>query len=212
VHGEHDVYFHAPLQPESTVRLEVTPHSTHQTPAGLLLTQRILVSDTEGNPLVEHLWSSLYVGGATESLGGPTLPDHRFPEAARRRGIGSETIDIALDQSFRYAGVTDDRVPHSLDDEAARREGFPFKILQGMCTMSMCAGAVVRVAGEGNPLALRRLAARFAAPVHPKHQLVVEVFDVESTSEVYRAVAFEARSGGVTCIRHGRAEFATQKG
>jgi acyl dehydratase len=211
VHGEQDMYFHAPLQPDSTVQWSVTTHSAHQTLAGVLVTQRILVSDTVENPLVDHYWSSLHVGGTTLSTGGPPLADHRYPENARQHKIGTETLDIALDQAFRYAGVSNDHAPHSLDDDAARQQGFPSKILQGMCTLAMCGGAVLRVAGVDDPNGLRRLAARFAAPVFPKRELTVEVADLGTTAEGYRAVAFEACSNGVVCIGHGRAEFGIEQ-
>lgn len=207
VHGQHDVYFHAPVQPGSTVQWTVGPYAVHQTPAGVLLTQQIAVSDTKGTLLVEHFWSSLFIGGTTESLGGPALVDHRYPEGARERIIGRETLYVPLDQAFRYAGVSNDHAPHALDDEVARQEGFPSKILQGMCTMALCGSAVLRVAGVDDPNSLRRLAARFAAPAFPKRDLTVEVADVGTTAEGIRSLAFEARSGGSVCISHGRAEI-----
>lgn len=206
VHGQHDVYFHAPVQPDSTIRWTVAPYAAHQTPAGVLLTQRIAVSDTKGTLLVEHYWSSLFIGGTTKSEGGPVLVDHRYPEVARERIIGRETLDVPLDQAFRYAGVSNDHAPHALDDDAARQEGLPSKILQGMCTLALCGSAVFRVAGVGDPNSLRRLAARFAAPAFPKRDLTVEVADLGTTAEGFRSLAFEARSGGSVCISHGRAE------
>ena len=206
VHGEQDVYFHAPVQSDSTVRWTVTPYAAHQTPAGVLLTQRIAVSDTKGTLLVEHYWSSLFIGGTTKSLGGPMLADHRYPEGARQRIIGHETLDVALDQAFRYAGVSNDHATHALDDEAARREGLPSKILQGMCTLALCGSAVLRVAGVGDPNSLRRLAVRFAAPAFPKQDLTVEVAEAGTTAHGFRSLAFEARSGRSVCISHGRAE------
>ncbi len=207
VHGEQDVYFHAPVLPDSTVRWSVTPYAAHQTPAGVLLTQRIAVSDTEGTLLVEHYWSSLFIGGTTKSLGGPVLADHRYPEDARQRIIGDETLGVPLDQAFRYAGVSNDHAPHALDDDAARHEGLPSKILQGMCTLALCGSAVFRLADVGDPNSLRRLAARFAAPAFPKRDLTVEVAEMGTTDDGFRSLAFEARSGGTLCISHGRAEF-----
>jgi acyl dehydratase len=207
VHGQHDVYFHAPVQPDSTVQWAVGPYAVQQTPAGVLLTQQIAVSDTSGILLVEHYWSSLFIGGTTESLGGPALADHRYPEGARERVIGRERLDVPLDQAFRYAGVSNDHAPHALDDAVARQEGLPSKILQGMCTLALCGSSVFRVAGVDDPNSLRRLAARFAAPAFPKRDLTVEVADLGTTAEGFRSLAFEARSGGSICISHGRAEF-----
>jgi acyl dehydratase len=211
VHGEHDVYFHAPVQPGTTVRWDVWPHAIHQTPAGALLTQRILVTDDAGSSLVEHFWSNLFVGFHTDMVAGPPLADHRYPEAARSHILGVEAFDLTPDQAYRYAGVSYDHAPHAVDEEVARQEGYPSKILQGMCSLAMCSGAVVKLAAGGDPSRVRRLAARFAAPVFPKRMLPVELAAIGSTPEGHQAVAFEATSAGVPCIRHGRADISAPK-
>ncbi|HLG67341.1 MAG TPA: MaoC/PaaZ C-terminal domain-containing protein [Acidimicrobiales bacterium] len=212
VHGEHDVYFHAPVVPGMAVRWADTVHSARQTPAGAMLTQRILVTDEDRNPLVEHFWSTLLIGGTIEADLGPPLADHTFPADARDRPIGSRTFEVTGDQTFRYAGASTDHAAFHVDDGAARQAGFPGKFLQGLCTFAMCSGAVVELAAGGDPADLRRLACRFAAPVFPRSELTVELFDAGHTPEGGRAVAFEARSGGATVIRHGRAELAPAGG
>jgi acyl dehydratase len=209
VHAEHNVFFHAPVQRGATVRWDVRPHSIRQTPAGALMTQRILVTDDAGSPLVEHFWSNLFIGFRVEMVGGPPLPDHRYPEAARSHIFGVEAFELTPDQAFRYAGVSNDHAPHAVDEEAARQEGYPSKILQGMCSLAMCSGAVVKLAAGGDPGRVRRLAARFSAPVFPKRLLPVELAEIGSTPEGHRAVAFEATCDGVPCIRHGRADIST---
>jgi acyl dehydratase len=131
------------------------------------------------------------------------------PDDARSRPIGSHTFDVTGDQSFRYAGASTDHALIHIDDEAARRAGFPSKFLQGLCTFAMCSGAVVKIAADGEPERVRRLACRFAAPVFPRHDLVVEVFDAGTTDAGDRCVAFEAASSRATVIKHGRAEIAS---
>ena len=96
-----------------------------------------------------------------------------------------------------------------VDDEAARRAGFPSKFLQGLCTFAMCSGAVVKIAADGDPARVRRLACRFASPVFPRSELVVELYDAGTTEDgELSCVAFEASSAGETVIKHGRAEIA----
>ena len=208
VHAEHDMFFHAPIKPEMPLRWTIEAHAVRQTRAGVLFTWRFLIDDGQGQLLVEHLWSSMHVAATTAALGGPDLPDHAYPQAARRRIFATERFELARDQTYRYAGVSGDRAPHALDDEAARREGFPSKIVQGTCILAMAAGAAVQRAGGGDPLALRRLAVRFAAPAFPKRQLEVELADAGAASGGGRAVVFEARQGATVCLRNGRAEFA----
>jgi acyl dehydratase len=207
VHGEHDVFFHQRTQAGMALRWTSVTHSASVTGAGTMVTQRIVLSDTEDVPVVEHLWSTLYLGGTIDGPLGPPLPDHTFPDDARARRLGSHEFEVTGDQTFRYAGASTDHGPVHIDDEAARRVGFPSKFLQGLCTLAMCSGAVVKVAAGGDPHSLRRLAGRFAAPVFPRSTLTVDVFDAGSTDNGSRAVAFEAHAGGAIVVKHGRAEF-----
>jgi acyl dehydratase len=208
VHGEHDVFFHQPMRPGMALRWTSVTHCATVTGAGTMVTQRIVLADETDAPVVEHLWSTLYIGGAIDAPLGPALPDHTFPERARTRPLGSYEFDVTGDQTFRYAGASTDHGPVHIDDEAARSVGFPSKFLQGLCTLAMCSGAVVRVAAGGNPDSLRRLAGRFASPVFPRSTLTVDVFDAGTNGDGARAVAFDATSDGATVVKHGRAEFA----
>jgi acyl dehydratase len=206
VHGSHQVRLLGSVVPGMAVGWRATTHSAHQTPAGALVTQQILVTADDGRPLVEHLWSTIHVGGTIAADVGPPLPDHTFPPAARERPAGSVRRFVTRDQGFRYAGASGDRIGHSLDDEVARAEGFPSKIVQGLCTFAMCSGAVVELAG-GDPARLRALAGRLARPLLPNQELVVDGYWAEPTGDGQPVLVFEARAGGETVITHGRAEL-----
>jgi acyl dehydratase len=207
VHAEHDLHLHHPLTPGSDVTWEISTSCATPTRAGVLVAQHIVVSDDRG-PAVEHHWTTLYRGGTIpEPLGTPLL-DHTFPEAARAQVVGTHGFAVARDQAFRYGGASGDRAPMHLDDEAARRVGFPSKFMQGMCSFAMCSGAVVKLAADGDPDRLRRLACRFSAPTFPGHELEVTVFDAGRSDDGTHAYAFEAVSDGVTVIKHGRADIA----
>jgi acyl dehydratase len=206
VHGEHDVRLLRPVRPNMAVQWQSTLYGLRQTKAGVMLVQSVLVSDDGGTVLVEHLWSNFYPGARIDAEQGELKPAHTFPEDARSRPAGTRAVPVDRDQTFRYAGISGDHVPHAMDDEAARKEGFPGKILQGLCTLGICSGAVVDVAAERDPRRLRRLAARFAAPALPDHDLVVEVYDNGETADGARSFAFEASQDGMVVIRHGRAE------
>jgi len=207
VHGAHDVHFCAPVRPGMAVRWDTTPYGVRQTPGGVQVTLRIVVSDLEGTPLVEHYWSGFHIGATLEDDLGAVPPDHTFPPGARARRIGAQTVPVDLDQGFRYAGVSGDHIGHAIDDEAARREGFPSKILQGLCTFGLCSGAVVNVGANGDPDRLRRLAGRFSAPAFPRRDIVVDLYDAGRSADGGRVLAFEATQNGVTVIKHGRAEL-----
>jgi acyl dehydratase len=207
VHGEHDMVFHGPLVPGMELEWSSELHSATQTRGGVLASQRYLITGTDGTPLVEHFWSNFFVGGAIGADIGTPAPDHTFPEDSRARPVGSRTIAIDRDQAFRYAGVSSDHAPHAIDEAAARREGYPTKILQGMCTFALCSAAIVDVGAGSDPRRLRRLAGRFSAPAFPSRDLVVSLYDAGRTEEGHRALAFEGIQDGVTVLKHGRAEI-----
>ena len=189
VHGEHDAYFHAPVRPGDRLRWQARTYSVRQSPAGLVSTQRIVVTNEAGQLAVEHFWTVIYVGAQSAGAGGPDLSDHSFPAEARMRPLGEHTFALARDQAYRYAGVSGDHNGHSVDSEAARAEGFDGRILQGLCTLAMCSGAVIKVALAGDPGSLRRFACRMAAPVPAGAELTVQVYDA-GPSPIGRAVAF----------------------
>jgi acyl dehydratase len=205
VHGQHDVVFHRPVRPGAALRYWGQTYSARQTKGGVLVAQRISVADTDGDLLVEHLWSNFYAGGSIATEYGPPLPDHTFPEHWRDQPSGSRTVPVDRDQAYRYAGVSGDHAGHAIDDEIARSEGYPGKILQGMCTFGLASGAVVDVVAEGDPDRIARLAVRFSAPARPGRDLVVRTFAGPSTGN-RRTYAFEAEQDGVLVLRHGRVD------
>jgi acyl dehydratase len=210
VHGEHDVYFHHRLEPGAPVSWQGETSAAVQTPAGVLVPQKIVVSDDDG-PAVTHYWSTLYIGGQIpQPVMGEPLADHLLPVEATSRRVGTERFAVTGDQSYRYAGASGDHAHMHIDDEAARRAGFPSKFLQGLCTFAMCSGAVVKHAAGGNPDRLRRLAARFSSPLFPRNDLVVEVYEIGHDADGTHLFGFEAQSQGKAVIKHGRAELTPE--
>ena len=203
VHGEHDVYFHRPLRPGMELRWAGCTHSARQTKGGVLSTQRVAVTDSRDTLIVEHFWSNFFAGGRLPDPYGPPLPGHLFPAGARDRPVATQAVAVDRDQPFRYAGVSGDHIGHAVDDVVARSEGYPGKILQGMCTFAMACGAVVDLVAGGDPDRLLRLAVRFSRPVRPRRDLVVRVYDAPRSAGRF---AFEAEQDGVVVLKHGLAE------
>jgi acyl dehydratase len=211
VHGQHDIHFHGTVEPGQEVQWEGALAGLKQNRGGVLLIRRIIVSDMTNNPLVEHLWSDFLIGATIRGeYVDFALPDHSFPESARDRPLGSRVVPVDRDQAFRYAGVSSDHAPHAMDDEVARQEGHPGKILQGLCTFALCCGAVVDAGAGGEPGRLQRIAGRFSAPAFPSRDLVVRLYDAGVTADGARSLAFEALQDGVAVINHGRAEVSDE--
>jgi hypothetical protein len=154
---------HAGIGTGSQLHWAATAYNARQTKGGVLLVKQIVVSGADG-PVIEHLWSNFFIGGKIDEEFGPAPADRTFPGDARSKLAASRTVGVQRDQTFRYAGVSGDHVGHAIDDEMARAEGRPGKILQGMCTFGLASGAVVDLVAGGDPDRLARLAVRFAAP------------------------------------------------
>jgi hypothetical protein len=88
VHAEHDVYLYEPLRAGQQVSWDCSLLAMHQTPAGALSTQQIIVRDLHGRPLIEHRWSTMSIKATSRVTGGPVGADHTFPESARSHPIG----------------------------------------------------------------------------------------------------------------------------
>jgi acyl dehydratase len=206
VHGQHDLLVHRALRAGDFIRVTGTIHGAYNTKGGAITACRILVAGESGEPYVEHLWSTFHIRGELDEAG-PPLADHSFPEEARSQPLGSLVVPVERDQSFRYAGSSNDHAPMHVHDEMARRVGFPSKFMQGLCTFAMCSRGVVQLGADGDPTRLRRMAARFASPVFPGNPLEVTAYDAGLTDDGAPQLAFEAASGGPLVIRHGRAEL-----
>jgi acyl dehydratase len=206
VHGEHDLRMLGSVRPNMVLQWETSVYAIRNTRGGVLDTHRTLVSDSQGRALVEHLWSNFSLGVTIDQEVGPEKPPHTFPEAARDQPAGTRSVPVDRDQTFRYAGVSGDHVGHALDDEIARSEGYPGKILQGLCALGLASGAVVDVTAAGDPRRIRRLACRFSRPAFPQRDLVVDVYHAGDAKDGGRSFAFEVRQDGITVIKHGRAE------
>lgn len=208
VHGSHDVYFHHPLAPGAELSWTSETSGAEQTPAGVQVPQKIVVSDAAG-PAVTHYWTTLYIGGKIDPpVQGERLADHLLPDEAKERPMGTYTTSAAGDQTFRYAGASTDHTVIHIDDVAAQRAGFPSKFLQGLCTFAMCSGGVVQLLAGGDPDRVRRLAGRFSSPMFPRNELVLECFDIGPGADGVHLYGFEATSAGKTVVKHGRAEIA----
>ncbi|MDO8732320.1 MAG: MaoC/PaaZ C-terminal domain-containing protein [Actinomycetota bacterium] len=207
VHGMHDVHYFAPVIPGTRVLCTGRHFAVRQTGAGVAITTELDVLDLDHQLLVRHYWTGMDVGATVDGEFGEAPPEHLFPDSARAKPIDSFIMDVTADQGFRYGGASGDRNDHAINDEAAQAEGFPSKIVQGLCTFAMCSGAVLKLVGEGDPARLTRLAGRFSSPVFPRQQLKVDLFDAGVSAAGKQLVAFEAASNGTTVVKHGRAEL-----
>jgi acyl dehydratase len=156
--------------------------------------------DARDAVVAEQWWTTVFLGTTCEPAGRPA-PGHAFPDGARSRPMGECAVAVDADMARRYAAVSGDWSDHHFDVDAARRSGADRVFLHGLCTMALCARAVVAVVAGGVPDRLRRLAVRFASPTYLGEDLNVRCYAAGEDG-----YAFEADCADSTVITHGRAE------
>ena len=87
VHGEHDVYFHQPARPGMAVKWAAHTYCAKQTPAGVMVSQQFVVRDEHDAPVVEHFWTTIYIGG-TIPAGARARPRRPHVPGERTRQLG----------------------------------------------------------------------------------------------------------------------------
>ena len=207
VHGQHDLYLWRPILPDMRLRGAASTFNVRTRSTGVVVVERILVTDGEGAPLSEHYWSNFYIGGTVAVDLGPDTADHSFPHGAKDEPVGAGAVPVDRDQTFRFAGASGAHVGHAMDDEIARSEGYPGKILQGMCSFGLVCGPLVALLADGDPHRLRRLAIRFSAPAFPHGQLEVKAYAAGVSADGGRAFAFETEQAGTLVHTQGRVEL-----
>ncbi len=206
VHGTHDLYIHKPIEPGTHLHTTAERCAVTTSKAGMNIVVRLISRDDAGDVVIEQYWSSLMRGPATGGDRGDQLADHNFPESARSSLIGSLSLPTTQDQTFRYAGASGDRSPMHVSDEVAVGLGFPRKFNQGLCTLGVTTRGLIELAADGDPRRVARIAVRFASPTFPGDAIQLSVYEVGKTDQGLRSCAFEAFSGDVAVLRHGRIE------
>ncbi|HVM54877.1 MAG TPA: MaoC/PaaZ C-terminal domain-containing protein [Acidimicrobiales bacterium] len=208
VHGEQDMHFHQPLVPGAKLRTKASAHSVRVAGSGTRFTIQVDSVDDSGDPVLTEYVTMFIRGMSDGESGGPDKPNHDLPDLAAAKKVGSHTVHVDDDQTYRYKEASGDNMPIHVDDAFAKQVGLPGIIAHGLCTMAMCSQSVIELAAGGDPGRLKRLAVRFAANVFPGNDVETTVYALppdEGGNEVY---VFEATSAGQTVIKNGRAEIA----
>jgi len=176
IHVGQDMHFRRQLRLGERVRTSGEVHSVRSAPGGAMVCTRLTTAGEDGADIVEMYSTILVRGLAAGSAAGPTAPDHRLSRERRGAAPASLRVDIDGDQTGRYAEASGDHNPIHLDEEFARAVGMQGVILHGLCSLAMCADAIVESFAAGDASRLRRVATRFLRPVYPGSSLSVATF------------------------------------
>jgi acyl dehydratase len=208
VHGEQDLLVHRPLVPGMALRMRAAVVGVHPKSTGTLVVGRAEAHDN-GGLVAEQYFVNFFRGHSVAAATGEQPPEHKLTGDVKTRApLARITYPVALDQGVRYAHASGDMGIYHLDDDAARRLGFPRKIVHGVCTMAFAGRAVVAAACDGDPRRLKRLAVRFSAPLLPGQNVTTTLWPLEPIAGRTR-VGFEmADESGLLVLTNGLAEVA----
>lgn len=179
LHASHDARFLRLIQPGELLTMTGALLGVARTRSGLRILTRLQARSA--GAVVVDAQSVFFVPSSAPRQARraqplpPTwpAPDHIVP------------LQVAADQSFRYARASRDDNPLHVDPEAAKAAGQPDVIVHGLCTLALAGNAVVRAAGGGlrgredcaDARQLRRLACRWTRPVSNGQPLTLRLWD-----------------------------------
>lgn len=204
VHYAQDMIFHRPLEVGMRVVSSAAPVALLEHPKGAQLVIRTETRLEDGALVNEQYVTEFFRDVFAVASSGDPPPGHRLVDDAKGDLVAEILYAVADDQTERYAAVSGDHFAIHLDDAAARAVGLPGRIVHGLCTMAFTGRAVLEAAGIEEPAAVRRLAVRFSAPLHPGGTLTTRVWRLDGRT----TYGFEAvDANGTPVIRDGRAEL-----
>eukprot|EP01062_Namystynia_karyoxenos_P042640 TRINITY_DN31210_c0_g1_i1.p1 TRINITY_DN31210_c0_g1~~TRINITY_DN31210_c0_g1_i1.p1 ORF type:complete len:325 (+),score=106.00 TRINITY_DN31210_c0_g1_i1:67-975(+) len=134
---------------------------------------------------------------AGRSVAQTVPPPRRPPDAVAE-------LPTAPGQAQLFRLACGDWNPLHIDPAAAARAGFAAPLLHGLCTLALCARAVLRHFGGNAAESFRALNARFAAPVVPGDTLRVEMWR-EGPRVIFRGAV---KHSGTVCVKDAYMDLA----
>ncbi|MDE2621167.1 MAG: 3-alpha,7-alpha,12-alpha-trihydroxy-5-beta-cholest-24-enoyl-CoA hydratase, partial [Sphingomonadales bacterium] len=103
-----------------------------------------------------------------------------------------------------------DTNPLHIDPAAARAAGFDRPILHGLATYGVAGRALLRALAGNDPAAIRRIDARFSAPVYPGETIETAIWHEPAAPGENRRAAFRCRvvERDAVVLNNGYVEYA----
>jgi acyl dehydratase len=194
--------------PGTKLTTSATAHSVRVSGSGTRFTIEVKSKDEQGDPVLTEYVTMFIRGMSDGESGGPDKPDHELPDLAAAKKVGTLSVHVDDDQTYRYKEASGDNMPIHVDDAFAKQVGLPGIIAHGLSTKAKCNQAELKLAANGDPGRVKRLAVRFAANVFPGNDVETTVYALPPDEAGNETYVFEATSNGQTVIKNGRAEIA----
>lgn len=191
LHAETGLILHAPLPIEGELVGMTRFEAVYDKGAdkGAMVVQRRDVALADGTP-VATIRNTTYLrgdGGCGGSPGSQPAP-HAIPD-------GEPDLVVSLgtrrDQALLYRLASGDMNPLHADPDVARAAGFDRPILHGLATYGVAGRALLRALVANDPARIRRLDARFSAPVFPGETIETSIWREAGGRAAFRARVVE---------------------
>lgn len=211
VHGEQDIRWYGQLPASATVigrnRVESLTDKGPGKGAIAQVVREVIERDT--GRLIAEVRQVTFLrgdGGFSGEGGQSDPPPAALPRINDDLGPPHRTVELAtLPQSALIYRLSGDLNPLHADPETARAAGFDRPILHGLCTYGMAARALLGTYLDYDTSRLKRLAARFTAPVVPGETLTFQ-FWKRSENEIAFRASIDSRDAIV--LNNGIAEIS----
>lgn len=176
VHGEQTIEIHEPFPVSATVRgvnriKEVIDKGEDK--GALVYVERKIYDESTGRLLATlNATSFCRANGGFGGPAGPIVKPHLLPERQPDHQIELRT----LPQSALLYRLNVDYNPLHVDPDVAAAAGFKQPILHGLCTFGVATHAILKAVCNYDASRLKKIAARFSAPVYPGETIVVDLW------------------------------------
>jgi acyl dehydratase len=167
VHVEQDSTFHRPIRPGDALETRARIVAIRGTRAGALVQTRLATIDASSGAAVVTSWhSAIYRGVGVAGGNGRVEEAPPFPQNPTTASHGL-AIPIPREAAHVYAECSGIWNPIHSERRVALEVGLPDVILHGTATWAVAGREIVKAYAAGDPTRLRRLCARFQAPIVP---------------------------------------------
>lgn len=208
LHGESDITFHRPLEPDMSLVSRATGVGFRQVPAGVLAIVRGETRLMDTNELINDQWVTIILRGTrTPEARGEDRPSRDYPRTAKV--VGFETT-FEPDTPVKYAKASGDYWPIHTSEQAARDAGLPGIINHGLCTLAFVTNQLIEHLAGDDPRRVRRIGARFASIVMPRWRLETTVHETAARNGENVIYGFDSviPEIGRTALKGGTIEVA----
>jgi acyl dehydratase len=205
VHGAEEHVLRGPIRPGDVLMIEPVLETVERKDSGETFVVAAAVTKDDGTRVAD-VRGTMFIRGT--GSGRKAAAAAAAATSMSGEVIFEETTKVDDDQTFRYAEASGDHNPIHLDDATARMAGLPGIILHGMCTLAIATKAAVNGLADGDPLRIKRVAARFSRPVLPGQELTTRLWSAGSQGEM-NSFTFETYNpDGKAVIKGGAVEVS----